>query len=251
VSGTGLSATVTGIANGTSVITASAGSVSDTVTVTVATITYTPVNMVIKNQAASPATGTTANNSSFLQLTSTDGVTWSWTGTQTVTNAETTTVGDAGIGAYTFGYADYSLGSTDKYTFTTKIALTSGNLMVADFNNPGSAAASGYMHFMGMRNINGAAKYYYGASSNKMSAPESNNATLTAGTVYTYVITFNGTRVYAKIMDSAGTAVVRAEYSRPLSDGNSTIKSHSTPRPGFAAGAGSITISELTLTLDE
>jgi hypothetical protein len=57
-------------------------------------------------------------------------------------------------------------------------------------------------------------------------------------------------------MDSTGTTVVRAAYSKNLSDANSTIKTHSTPRPGFAVADGgtagsTITISELTLTLDE
>jgi hypothetical protein len=227
------------------------------VTVTVAPAAYNPVNLAIKNQAASPAAETTADNPILLQLTSTDGVTWSWTGTQTVTNAETSVVGTTGIANWTFGYADYSLGNTEKYTFTAKIALTAdGNLLVADFTNPGSVPASGYRNFMGMRNLKGAAKYYYGASNNSLSAPESGQTTLTAGETYTYIVSFNGTSVSAKIMDSTETTVVRAVYSRNISDANSTIKTHSTPRPGFAVADGgtagsTITVSELRLTLDE
>jgi hypothetical protein len=132
--------------------------------------------------------------------------------------------------------------------------------MVADFTNPGGTAASGYMNFMGMRSLSGAAKYYYGAAS-AMSAPESGNATLAADTVYTFVITFTGTNVAAKIMNADETTTVRAEYSRALSTANTTIRAHVTPRPGFAVGGPSaegistgsftITISELKLTLVE
>jgi uncharacterized protein YjdB len=249
-SGAGLVGTVSGISVGTATITVRSGNFSDTCAVTVTEpLPSIPPKLIIKNQNLSPGAGTTPDTpdgEGLITLTGSNAAGWTWTGTETVTNAG----GDINSGAIrnsTMAYLDTPM--TRPYTLTAKITRTAGTtssvtgLIFAELANPASAGASGFKNLVGIRHLSGGAfRGYYLDSSDGLRTGNPNSS-LTMGSEYTYEIKWDGSTYSWKIENNSGSIGV-------ASTGAVFTGREASYHPGIIVLSQTLSISELKLTLD-
>jgi hypothetical protein len=199
----------------------------------------------VKNQAASPSGSTTTDNGSFITLAK-SGNSYTWTGTQTVTNAESAKINP--VEKTTMVYLNAPM--TGSYTLTAKITLTgtdtTGNtgLVFGELANPASAGETGFVNLVGLRHLsNGAFRGFYIRSSDNQLTTGNPNASLSKGSEYTYEIKWNGTNYSWKIQDNTGSVALG-------STGAVFSGRQASYHPGIIVVKQTISISGLTLTLD-
>jgi uncharacterized protein YjdB len=251
VTGSGLEVTINGLSVGPAIITVRTenGNFSDTCTVTVTAPIFP--KLIIKNQNESPGVDTTpdtAPDGSFITLTGNGAGSWTWTGTEVVSNAEATSIGSSGVGNTTMVYLDTPM--TSPYTMTARITLTGAQtnsvtgFIFGELANPASAGASVFKNLVGIRHLsNGAFRGYYYRSSDDLLTTTDPNASLEKGSEYSFEIKWDGSTYSWKIESNPGS--VGVDNMGAVFSGR-----EASYHPGIIVIQQTIQISGLTLTLD-
>jgi uncharacterized protein YjdB len=256
VSGTGLTATVSGLTLGTTIITVTTaeGNFTDTATVTVTAPPAWPAShsLVVRNLVASPSASTTPDNPTLIHW---DGD--SWTGTQAINNAESSTsMGDSDPFKprnSTLVYVDTPI--TGPFTMTTTLTFHGGGgstgLFTGMFANPTpeATAADGFFHMIGFRQTNTGAlrimKTVEGDSINNGRLTPDVGGNPSEDDDYTYVIVWDGTDYSIKIYNSAG---LLAGASTPATTTSAPLANAAAPHyPGFFLANTSITLKSFSV----